>query len=255
MCRLPRRPGAAGARPARHKKIVLIRFGCKFHTNMKRCGRMLKPQKREVAFNGTGRTYFFQRHRAGAAGSSPARGRISHYEAGIRVKAAALPASPQQARAEGPAGRKGRFWPGAQGRKEKAGAGRVRRAAVCLACALALLAVLCTGASIVWKSDALLHGLDVVPVLQEPALPNGCEAASLASVLAITACRPTCWTLPTATSPGRIFYEAPAAPASGQTLSGPTGRPRRAGLLLLCRGAVRGRKHLSGKSGQQPARL
>ena len=75
-------------------------------------------------------------------------------------------------------------------------------------CALALLAVLCTGASIVWKSDALLHGLDVVPVLQEPALPNGCEAASLASVLGYYGLQADMLDLAYGYIPRQDFYQA-----------------------------------------------
>ena len=99
----------------------------------------------------------------GRAAREFSRGREnSHYGAGIRAKVAALPASPQQAQAEGPAGRERALLAGRAGTKRKSrGCVRVRRAAMCLACALALLAVLCTGASIVWKSDALLHGLDL----------------------------------------------------------------------------------------------
>lgn len=70
-----------------------------------------------------------------------------------------------------------------EAKKKRQRGGRAYRAAVYAASVLALLTVLCTGAAIVWKSDALLQGLAVTPALQEPALPNGCEAASLASVL------------------------------------------------------------------------
>lgn len=134
----------------------------------------------------------------------------------------ALPASPQQAQAEGPAGRERALLAGRAGTKRKSrGCVRVRRAAMCLACALALLAVLCTGASIVWKSDALLHGLDVVPVLQEPALPNGCEAASLASVLGYYGLQADMLDLAYGYIPRQDFYEG-----AGGTRFGPN--PERA---------------------------
>ena len=182
---------------------------------------MLKPQKREVAsMELAAHAFSAQPGRAAREFSRPREN--SHYGAGIRAKMAALPASPQQAQAEGPAGRERALLAGRAGTKRKSrGCVRVRRAAMCLACALALLAVLCTGASIVWKSDALLHGLDVVPVLQEPALPNGCEAASLASVLGYYGLQADMLDLAYGYIPRQDFYEG-----AGGTRFGPN--PERA---------------------------
>ena len=182
---------------------------------------MLKPQKREVAsMELAAHAFSAPPGRAAREFSRPREN--SHYGAGIRAKMAALPASPQQAQAEGPAGRERALLAGRAGTKRKSrGCVRVRRAAMCLACALALLAVLCTGASIVWKSDALLHGLDVVPVLQEPALPNGCEAASLASVLGYYGLQADMLDLAYGYIPRQDFYEG-----AGGTRFGPN--PERA---------------------------
>ena len=53
----------------------------------------------------------------------------------------------------------------------------------------------------------LLHGLDVVPVMQEPALPNGGEAASLASVLGYYGLQADMLDLAYGYIPRQDFYE------------------------------------------------
>lgn len=83
-----------------------------------------------------------------------------------------------------------------------------RRPASVWACVMAaLFCVAATAAYILWKSDAILCGLPVEPVLQEPALPNGCEAASLASVLGYYGVQADMLDLAYAYIPRQDFYE------------------------------------------------
>ena len=81
------------------------------------------------------------------------------------------------------------------------------RVPIWLRVAVVLLCIAATSVHILWKSDAILRDLPVQPVLQEPALPNGCEAASLASVLNYYNVQADMLDLAYAYIPRQDFYE------------------------------------------------